>query len=61
MVQCIELLENITVAVHKNEPGVLRYQLHREIDSKDGSEDLVMIEKYVRSSPFTLSPSLGFT
>lgn len=45
-----ELLTNLTKAVHKNEPGCLRYHLHREINSKDGSEDLVMIERYTGTS-----------
>ncbi|KAI9875118.1 MAG: hypothetical protein M1830_007619 [Pleopsidium flavum] len=55
----VELLTNLASAVHKNEPGALRYHLHREFDSKDGSEDLVMIEKYVYLS--SASAVVGFT
>ncbi|MCJ1361958.1 hypothetical protein MMC16_001059 [Acarospora aff. strigata] len=47
-----ELLSGLTKAVHKNEPGCLRYHLHREINSRTGAEDLVMIEQYADQSAY---------
>jgi quinol monooxygenase YgiN len=38
-------------SVLSNEPGTLRYQIHREINKKTGEEELVMIEVLVLSTP----------
>lgn len=38
-------------SVLSNEPGTLRYQIHREVSKKTGEEELVMIEVSVHPSP----------
>lgn len=45
------MLGRLAQSVHANEPMALRYQVHREVNSQDGSEDIVMIEQYTSLHP----------
>ena len=42
-------MKEVATYVQENEPGTLRYEVNRTLrpDKKDGTEDLVMLERYV--------------
>jgi len=43
----VELLKGVAQYVRANEPGTLKYEINRVTrPSKDGTEDIVMIERY---------------
>jgi len=39
------MLENMAMFALKSEPGVLVYQIYREVNSKAGSDDIFLVEK----------------
>ncbi|MCJ1468544.1 hypothetical protein MMC07_007173 [Pseudocyphellaria aurata] len=48
----LEMLKQLAQSVHDNEPTALRYQVTREVNVQDGSEDIVMIEQYSNMAAF---------
>lgn len=45
----INLIKDVSEYVKANEAGTLKYEINRSLrPAKDGTEDIVMIEKYVR-------------
>jgi quinol monooxygenase YgiN len=51
----VELLNEVSKYVEKNEPGTLKYQINKEVNKKSGVEEVIMIE---RSVPFSNSAAL---
>lgn len=45
--QVVELLQEVSEYVHKNEPDTLKYQINREVNKKSGAEQVIMIETSV--------------
>ena len=43
--QIVELLSEVSVYVEKYEPGTLKYQITREVNKKNGVEEIIMIER----------------
>jgi len=45
--QLVELLQGVSKHVRDNEPGTLKYEIHRSLrPGKDGAEDVIMVERY---------------
>ncbi|KAH8821753.1 hypothetical protein F5884DRAFT_101713 [Xylogone sp. PMI_703] len=42
----VELLKTLSEWVKVNEPGTLRYHVHREVNKKNGVEEVFMLESY---------------
>ncbi|KAM3080911.1 hypothetical protein ACMFMG_004871 [Clarireedia jacksonii] len=42
----VELLNGVSQHVKDNEPGTLRYEVNREVNKKDGVEQVIMLETY---------------
>ncbi|RFU33889.1 hypothetical protein B7463_g2422, partial [Scytalidium lignicola] len=42
----VELLKGMSEYVKANEPGTLRYHIHREVNKKSGVEEVIMLETY---------------
>ena len=42
--QVVELLQEVSEYVKQNEPGTLKYEIHREVNKKSGAEQVIMIE-----------------
>jgi quinol monooxygenase YgiN len=40
----LELFEGVFKSVLADEPGLLRYHLHQEVNSASGADELVMLE-----------------
>jgi hypothetical protein len=40
----VELLNEVSQYVQKNEPGTTRYQINVEVNKKSGIEEVIMIE-----------------
>ncbi|KAI9821323.1 MAG: hypothetical protein M1827_004059 [Pycnora praestabilis] len=56
--QVVQLLESFGSSIQKNEPGALKFQIHREVSpSASGSDDIVMIEKYANQSAYDNHPT----
>jgi quinol monooxygenase YgiN len=49
--QVVELLQEVSEYVHKNEPDTLKYQINREVNEKSGAEQVIMMETLVSASP----------
>ena len=50
--EVVELLSETSKIVHAEEPYVTEYSCYREVNFKDGLEDIVMFERLVASGLF---------
>jgi hypothetical protein len=50
-VQVVELLQEVSEYVKKNEPDTLKYEINREVNKKSGAEQIIMIETLVPLLP----------
>jgi len=48
----VELFLETAEQVKQNEPGTLKYQIHREVNKKSGIEEVVIVETYANKQAF---------